>query len=106
VLELTRFKERVDLSSDALTFYYSDIHDSNFLINKAGQIYVIDFQEAGFLPESFMSFVLHGARLDHPLAVSISNKITLRKSNNLQAMSRVCGIFTASSARIGKNRSV
>jgi hypothetical protein len=45
---------------------------------------VIDFQDAGFLPESFMSFVLH-----QPVTTFIgliSTKIGFPMSNNLAAM--------------------
>jgi hypothetical protein len=62
------YRKRVDFSSDEMMFYYPDIHESNFLIDKAGQLYVIDFQDEGFLPESFMSFVPHGATHDKRLA--------------------------------------
>ena len=48
-----------NFAGETLSFYYADINDTNFIITKNNQLYVIDFQEAGFLPKSFMDFVLH-----------------------------------------------
>ncbi|KIY48815.1 hypothetical protein FISHEDRAFT_14308, partial [Fistulina hepatica ATCC 64428] len=54
IIDRTAWKDRVDFSRDRLIFYYSDINDRNFLITKDHELYVIDFQDTGFLPESFM----------------------------------------------------
>ncbi|KAI3397508.1 hypothetical protein diail_10720 [Diaporthe ilicicola] len=45
-----------------LEFYYSDLSAENFIFTDAAGhtvLYIIDFDEAGFLPPSFMTFVLH-----------------------------------------------
>lgn len=39
-----------------LHFYYGDFFASNFVFNDSGDFYVIDFDQAGFLPQSFMMF--------------------------------------------------
>ncbi|KIY47118.1 hypothetical protein FISHEDRAFT_45947 [Fistulina hepatica ATCC 64428] len=98
-LNWTAWKDRVSFSRDKLIFYYSDINDCNFLITKDRQLYVIDFQDAGFLPESFMSLTLHKPRTY--LAGSISALVPLSKSANLETLSYASYLFQISS---GKNR--
>jgi len=44
-----------------LEFYYSDLSAGNFMFTTAADhtvLYIIDFDEAGFLPPSFKTFVL------------------------------------------------
>lgn len=45
-----------------MCFYFSDFYPSNFIFTDAGDICVIDFEQAGFLPLSFMSFALSESR--------------------------------------------
>jgi serine/threonine protein kinase len=92
----------VDFSSEELIFYYSDIHPGNFLIDEDDRICVFDFGDAGFLPLSFMSFVLHqNAR---SLTSSIAAELPVPKSQNLEAMNVASyRIKIASNPRIGKN---
>jgi serine/threonine protein kinase len=90
-------KHQVDFSNEELCLCYSDITEDNFLITKAGQVYVIDFQDAAFLPTTFMSFVLHTGM--KPLAKTISNKVSLPKSANLDAMIRATPIFHMTSTK-------
>jgi serine/threonine protein kinase len=105
VLKLGGSKDEVDFSNEELCLCYSDITVDNFLITKAGQIYVIDFGEAAFLPRSFMSFVLHGRR--KYLSQRISDKMSLPKSANHGAMGLASYFFQISSdSRIGKSASV
>ena len=103
VLKLGRVKDQVDFSKEELCLCYSDITGGNFLITKAGQTYVIDFEHAGFLPRSFMSLVLHGSA--KPLGKCISEKLSIAISPNLYAMSRASYFFKISAnIRIGKSR--
>src|SRR5271154_3787472 len=95
-------QQTVDFSSDKLIFYYTDINKSNFLITKTGELCVIDFQDAGFLPESFMSFVLHKTSTTDFIKF-ISDKIACQKSNNLPAMNRASYLIKISGGNIGKN---
>ena len=96
MLTLGRFKEKVDFSNEELCFCYSDIWEDNFLITKAGQIYVIDFQDAAFLPMSFMSFVLH--KPTKPLIPKIPAKFSLnamkRVSYILKKRPRIIGLVS------------
>ena len=98
------YKEKVDFSNEKLCLCYSDIWEENFLITKAGQVYVIDFQHAAFLPTSFMNFVFH--KPTKPLIPKISAKVSLPESVNLNAMNRASYILKiASDNMIGKNGS-
>lgn len=66
-----------------LEFYYSDLSGSNFIFSvAAGHIilYIIDFEEAGFLPHSFQSFALEC--LDRPASARVAvNILPLIKHN-------------------------
>jgi hypothetical protein len=77
----------VDFSNEPLLCYYSDIYRDNFPVDTHGQLWVIDFQETGVLPASFMSFALRQHPL-HPLRSPIIKTIPLPKSSNLGAMGR------------------
>ena len=104
VLRQGRSKDKVDFSGEEMCLCYSDIYMDNFIITKAGQIYVIDFGDVAFLPKSFMSFVLHGGR--KPLTAKILHKVPLSKSANHAAMNLVAYFFGIFSERhIGKSAS-
>ena len=76
----------------------------NFFITKDGQIYVIDFQHAAFLPTSFMNFILR--KPTKPLVPKITAMVSLPESVNLSAMNRTSYILKiASDNMIGKNQS-
>lgn len=77
----------MNFSDEPLLCYYADIHHSNFPIDVRGQLWVIDFQQSGVLPASFMNFALRA----HPrqsLPIRIAKTIPLEKSPNLAAMGR------------------
>ena len=61
-LKVGESKGEVGFSNEELCICFSDITVNNFLITKTGPIYVIDFEEAVFLPTSFMCLVLRGRR--------------------------------------------
>lgn len=42
----------------SLSFYYSDFYAGNFIFTDSGDVCVIDFDQAGFLPLSLMSFAV------------------------------------------------
>jgi hypothetical protein len=48
-------QDKVVISTETLLCYYSDIHPSNFAIDKHGQLWVIDIGYAGVLTSSFMN---------------------------------------------------
>ena len=45
-----------------LCFYYSDFYAGNFIFTDSGDICLIDFDQAGFLPQSFMMFAMVDSR--------------------------------------------
>ncbi|KAG8158631.1 hypothetical protein KVR01_011753 [Diaporthe batatas] len=45
-----------------LCFYYSDFFAGNFIFTDSGGLCVIDFDQAGFLPQSFMMFAMSESR--------------------------------------------
>jgi hypothetical protein len=77
----------VDFSTEPLLCYYADVHPSNFPIDKHGQLWVIDFDQAGVLPSSFMSYAI-AAHPKKRLPVHIRKTIPLPKSSNLGPLGR------------------
>jgi hypothetical protein len=63
------------------------VHPSNFPIDKHGQLWVIDFDQAGVLPSSFMSYAI-AAHPKKRLPVHIRKTIPLPKSSNLGPLGR------------------
>ncbi|KUI71841.1 hypothetical protein VM1G_07437 [Cytospora mali] len=80
-----------------LAFYYSDLNGSNFIFSGAdGHIilYIIDFEEAGFLPHSFRSLAVE--RADRLASMRVAANILPfieHKKGNLAMMSSVSGFL-------------
>lgn len=75
------------------------MHPSNFPIDKHGQLWVIDFDQTGVLPSSFMSYAI-AAHPKKRLPVHIRKTIPLPKTSNLGPLGRatylikvVCNAF-------------
>ena len=101
VLKLARSPLRVDFSDDKLIFCFPDINDTNFLVTRTGEVCVIDFQDAGFMPESFMSFVLYKAQSASFIG-RISSMIDFESSPNIEAMSQASYTINMSAGSAGK----
>ncbi|KAF4248158.1 hypothetical protein CNMCM8980_006277 [Aspergillus fumigatiaffinis] len=84
---VTGRQDKVDFSTEPLLCYYADVHPSNFPIDKHGQLWVIDFDQAGVLPSSFMSCAI-AAHPKKRLPVHIRKTIPLPKSSNLGPLGR------------------
>ncbi|KAF4230347.1 hypothetical protein CNMCM6805_000746 [Aspergillus fumigatiaffinis] len=84
---VTGRQDKVDFSTEPLPCYYADVHPSNFPIDKHGQLWVIDFDQAGVLPSSFMSYAI-AAHPKKRLPVHIRKTIPLPKSSNLGPLGR------------------
>lgn len=89
-----------------LRFYYSDLSGGNFIFTTAAGhtvLYIIDFDEAGFLPSSFMTFVLHSSirSTSVPIAQNIVDLIKLN-DRNLLAMRNVSYFLSTSVNTIGE----
>ncbi|KAK9606790.1 hypothetical protein V6Z93_000368 [Aspergillus fumigatus] len=92
-------QDKVDFSNEPLLCYYADMHPSNFPIDKHGQLWVIDFDQTGVLPSSFMSYAI-AAHPKKRLPVHIRKTIPLPKTSNLGPLGRatylikvVCNAF-------------
>ncbi|ROV92461.1 hypothetical protein VSDG_06670 [Cytospora chrysosperma] len=87
-----RFKDSptVRLERD-LCFYYSDLYDGNFILTDTGDLCIIDFDQAGFLPLSFMSFALAESRWEPGFW---TKDILSLPENNLNAMKNIFYWFT------------
>lgn len=71
-----------------LQFYYSDLSGGNFMFETVADrpvLYIIDFDEAGFLPPSFMTYVLHTTLrcTSVPIAQNIVGLIRPDEKNHL-----------------------
>ncbi|ROW04750.1 hypothetical protein VMCG_04838 [Cytospora schulzeri] len=79
----------VNLERD-LYFYYSDFFPGNFIFTDAGDLCLIDFDEAGLLPPSFMSYAL--AESSWAPGLWVKDKIRLPE-HNLDAMKSIAYWF-------------
>lgn len=68
-----------------LEFYYADLYGGNFIFTNVANhtvLYIIDFDEAGFLPHSFMSFMLHSDV--RPMSTWVAHNIMHHIEHNTQ----------------------
>lgn len=89
-----------------IQFYYSDLSGGNFMFTTAADhtvLYIIDFDESGFLPSSFMTFVLHSSMRSTSVPIA-QNIVDLNKPNdrNLLAMGNVSYFLSTSVNTIGE----
>lgn len=84
-----------------LCFYYSDFYEHNFMFTDggAGDLYVIDFDQAGFLPPSFMTYAL--AESHWPPGRWVWDVLKLPE-HNLEVMKKIHYFFVIGSWRIGE----
>lgn len=82
-----------------LCFYYSDFYPGNFIFTDSGEVCVIDFDEAGFLPASFMAYALTQSRWAP--GHWIQDKIDLPVAN-LDAMRNISYWFSIGVTSLGK----
>ncbi|POS75959.1 hypothetical protein DHEL01_v205642 [Diaporthe helianthi] len=95
-----RFKDSPTVRLERkLCFYYSDFFAGNFIFTDSGDLCIIDFDQAGFLPESFMMFALADSSW-YP-ALWIKDILGLPQ-DNLEAMRNMFYWFTIGVAYIGK----
>lgn len=84
----------------SLCFYYSDFYANNFIFTDAGEVCIIDFDQAGFLPPSFMSFALAESRW--PPGHWVRDILRLPE-HNLPAMKNVYYWFSIGVAWLGES---
>jgi hypothetical protein len=93
-------QDTLDFSTEPLLCYYADVHPSNFPIDKHGQLWVIDFAQAGVLPSSFMNYAL-AAHPKKRLPVAFRKTIPLPKTSNLGAPGRATYVLKTSHIDFG-----
>ncbi|KAH8748676.1 hypothetical protein F5883DRAFT_238911 [Diaporthe sp. PMI_573] len=85
----------------SLRFYYSDFYASNFIFTDSGDVCIIDFDQAGFLPPSFMSFALAESHWAPGLWVKEVLKLP---EHNLPAMKHIHYFFMIGGSSFGLPR--
>lgn len=97
----------VHLKEDKLCFYYSDFFEGNFIFTDAGEICIIDFDKAGFLPQSFMIYALAESHWDPGRWIKNGIMSSLRQDEleatekNLEAMRKIFA-WLAIGCRVGE----
>lgn len=84
----------------SLCFYYSDFYASNFIFTDSGEICVIDFDQAGFLPPSLMSYAVAESHW-YP-GRWLKDKLKLPE-HNLEALKGIHYFFIICSHSIGES---
>ncbi|KAF7558496.1 hypothetical protein G7046_g5667 [Stylonectria norvegica] len=80
-----------------LRFVFADLYEGNFMFTDAGDLYVIDFEQASFLPLSFMSYAMIQ---HHDVCGALEGKLDLPQEN-IPAMRHICGLLVMSVPTIG-----
>ncbi|KAF4447224.1 Protein kinase-like domain protein [Fusarium austroafricanum] len=79
-----------------LHFVLSDLYEGNFMFTESGDLFVIDFEMANFLPLSFMTY----AMIQHHDVCSLKDRFELPQEN-LEIMRRVSDLLIKSVRRLG-----
>jgi hypothetical protein len=95
---IRRDQPTVDFSEEKLCFCFSDLYEGNFLFSANGDLYVLDFEQAGFLPISFMTYALIQDRL---VCAAIEEKLSLPQGN-LPGIIKAGSYFIMSTHTIGE----
>ncbi|KAK2596516.1 hypothetical protein N8I77_013403 [Diaporthe amygdali] len=96
----------VHLKEEKLCFYYSDFFEGNFIFTDSGEICLIDFDKAGFLPQSFMIYALAESHWDPGRWIKNNIMLSLREDElkavekNLEAMRNIFS-WLAIGCRVG-----
>ncbi|KPM43177.1 hypothetical protein AK830_g3308 [Neonectria ditissima] len=79
-----------------LHFVFSDMYEGNFMFTDEGDLYVIDFEQANFLPLSFMTY----AMVQRHYLCQLGDRLGLPEEN-LEIMRRVCSLLVMSVPSLG-----
>ena len=88
----------VDFSKEKLCFCFGDLYEKNFLFSDNNDLYIIDFEQASFLPVSFMSYALIQPRM---VCAGLKDRLSLPQ-DNLPGMIKAGSYFIMSKHTIGK----
>ena len=87
-----------------LCFYYSDFYSGNFIVTDAGDLCLIDFDQAGFLPPSFMAYALAESRWAFGVWIKDIVKLPEHNEQNLNAMKTIAYYFGIGVSDLGESR--
>ena len=62
----------VEILGDRLMFTQSDMHPSNFGVDRHGKTVLMDFAEIGLLPETFIAHTMFSEKRLAPIAIALS----------------------------------
>ncbi|KAM5347067.1 hypothetical protein ACJ41O_010072 [Fusarium nematophilum] len=80
-----------------LHFIFSDLYSGNFMFTDRGDLYVIDFERANFLPLSFMTYAMIQWR---GVCWLLKERFSLPEEN-LEVMRTVCTLLVMSTPKLG-----
>ncbi|CAA7267300.1 unnamed protein product [Cyclocybe aegerita] len=89
----SRYRKGVNFSGEKLIFCFSFIDLEKFLVGADGQVYTMDFREACFVPESFMSFTLHWESTGFALPELIAQHLPFPKAKDLETLGYASYLF-------------
>ncbi|RFU32172.1 hypothetical protein B7463_g4188, partial [Scytalidium lignicola] len=85
-----------------LHLVYSDLFEGNFIFTNTGDLYIIDFDLASFLPLSFQDFALRfPSVMSCTVASRIQGEFKDLPQENFIVMKRVSGLMCQSSRKLG-----
>lgn len=84
-----------------LCFYYSNFFPGNFIFTDTGNLYLIEIDQAGFPPSSFVSYALTESCWAPGLWTKDTGILRLPE-HNLDAMKNIAYWFTISSSWLGE----
>ena len=91
--------------SDDLSIYRSDIRKDNFLHDiSTGDIWIIDFQHIGVLPDPFQTFAFFN--IGSSLATAVSRHLGYKSSDIADKMTRASGVLRQISGNASLSKSL
>jgi hypothetical protein len=85
-----------------LYLIFSDLYEGSFIFTDSGDLYIIDFDLAAFLPLSFQTFALHyPSMMSMLVAEEIKDEFDLPEEN-LHVMGVVANLIGRSGLQLGK----
>lgn len=92
----------MDISDESCRWYHSDVSLENFLVggkdsdsdSDPDEIWMIDFQHVGVLPESFASYGLYG--YGDRFSKKVGEVLDFPRSKHLRVMGRASGLIVMS----------
>ena len=81
----------VNFSEESEVFTQSDMHEGNFLVDDAGKICLVDFNDIGRLPESFASYTVDVT--ENSFVKGVARYLGWPESPNLRSLKSAAGVL-------------